>query len=137
MSINFFVKRRSKTKSQAEIFYARVDELWRKEDKYRYLDSKKHCRNIQWKPITPDRRYTWLTEGLHAEFDTFIPIGTKEAKAAKSKAVGVIFQTYSNGVKTNRDAWAYNFNRSTLAENINGMIDIYNTEVDRWKRPNK
>ena len=23
-----------------EIFYARVDEFWRKEDKYRYLDSK-------------------------------------------------------------------------------------------------
>ena len=44
VSINFFVKKRDNTNSQAEIFYARVDECWRKEDKYRYLDSKQHYR---------------------------------------------------------------------------------------------
>ena len=26
-------------------------------------------------------KHTWLTEGLHAEFETFIPMGTQEAKA--------------------------------------------------------
>ena len=41
VSINFFIKRRDKYKClQTEIFYARLDECWRKEDKYRYLDSK-------------------------------------------------------------------------------------------------
>ena len=83
VSINFFVKRsevRTDTKS-AEIFYAHADEFWRKEEKYHYLNSKKHYQNVDWQRITPDSRYTWLTEGLHAEFDTFIPMGTKEAKA--------------------------------------------------------
>ena len=134
VSINYFIKRRDSANSQAEIFYARVDEFWRKEDKYRYLDSKKHYRNIEWKPITPDHRHTWLTEGLHAEFEAFLPMGTKKAKAVKGIVVDVIFQTYSNGVKTNRDAWAYNFNRIALAENISGMIDTYDAEVDRWRR---
>ena len=46
----------------------------------------------------------------------------------------MIFKTYSNGVKTNRDAWAYNFDRSALSENISGMIATYNAEVDRWRR---
>ena len=133
VSINFFIKRHDNTDAHAEIFYARVDEFWRKEDKYRYLDSKEHYRNIEWKPITPDRRYTWLTEGLHAEFETFIPIGTQEAKAEQSEGRDVIFQTYSNGVKTNRDAWAYNFNRNALAENISGMIDTYNEQVFKWE----
>ena len=134
VSINFFVKRRGKTNSQAEICYARVDELWRKEDKYRYLDSKGHYREIEWQPLAPDRRYTWLTEGLHAEFETFIPMGTKKAKAMKGEAVEVIFQIYSNGVKTNRDAWVYNFNPDALTENMNRLIGTYNAEVDRWKR---
>ena len=58
VSINFFIKKGANANSQAEIFYARVDEFWRKEDKYRYLDSKEHYRNIEWKPIIPDRRYT-------------------------------------------------------------------------------
>ena len=134
VSINFFVKRCDSTNPQAEIFYARVDEFWRKEDKYRYLDSKKHCQNIEWQPITPDRRYTWLTEGLHAEFETFIPMGTKESKAARGEAVDVIFQTYSLGVGTNRDAWVYNFNRNALTENMEGMIDTYSEQMFRWER---
>ena len=134
VSINFFIKKRDNANPQAEIFYARVDEFWRKEDKYRYLDSKQHCRNIEWKPMTPDRRYTWLTEGLHTEFETFIPLGTKEAKAARGEAMGVIFKIYSLGVRTNRDAWTYNFNRNTLTENMSRMIDTYNEQVFKWER---
>ena len=134
VSINFFIKKGANANSQAEIFYARVDEFWRKEDKYRYLDSKEHYHNIEWKPITPDRRYTWLTEGLHPEFETFIPIGTKEAKAEKGKGRDVIFHRFSNGIVTARDAWTYNFNRNALTENMNRLIGTYNAEIDRWKR---
>ncbi len=134
VSINFFIKRRGNANSQAEIFYARVDEIWRKEDKYRYLDSKEHYRDMEWKSITPGQRYAWLTEGLHAEFETFIPMGTKEAKAAKGEVVEVIFKSYSLGVSTNRDAWVYNFNRNILADNMDRLIGTYNAEVDRWKR---
>ena len=134
VSINFFIKRRNNANSQAEIFYARVDEFWRKEDKYHYLDSEEHYRNIGWQPITPDQRYTWFTEGLRAEFETFTPIGTKEAKRAKGEVVDVIFKTYGCGVGTNRDAWVYNFNRNGLTQNVRLTIDTYNAEVDRWKR---
>ena len=134
VSINFFVKRRDNAKSQAEMFYARVDEFWRKEEKYDYLDAKEQYGNIEWKAITPDTRHTWLTKGLHAEFETFIPLGSKEAKASKSVAVEVIFKTFSLGVNTNRDAWTYNFNRNTLTENIERMIGTYNEQVYKWER---
>ena len=139
VSINFFIKRRDNPKPKAEIFYVRVDESLRKEAKLRYLNSKEHYGNIKWDPLIPDQRYTWLTEGLHAEFETFIPMGSKQAKARnRSRRFNVhqevIFRTYSNGIVTARDAWAYNFNRNTLAENMSRMIDNYNAEVDRWKR---
>ncbi len=133
VSINFFVKTRNNANSQAQICYARVDELWRKEDKYRYLDSQKHYRNIEWKSITPDQRYTWLTEGLRAEFETFIPMGTKEAKATKGEAADVIFKIFSSGVATSRDAWVYNFDRNTLTENMKRTIESYNEQVFKWK----
>ena len=133
VSINFFIKKKDSADSPAKIFYARVDEFWRKEEKYRYLDSKEHYRNVEWKPITPDKRHTWLTEGLHAEFETFISMGSQEAKALKGEAEGVIFKTYSLGVSTNRDAWAYNFNQNALAENMEQMIDFYNEQVFKWK----
>ena len=133
VSINLFIKKNTSSTNlkPTEIFYAHVDEFWRKEEKYHYLDSKQGYQNIEWKWITPDKRYTWLTEGLHAEFDTFIPMGTKEAKAVKD-AAKVIFKTYSLGVSTNRDIWTYNFNRDTLTRNIQQSMEFYNTLVLKW-----
>ena len=118
----------------AHIFYYRTDDLWNKKQKFDFLNEREHIGDIDWQAIRPDTRYTWLTEGLHPEFETFIPMGTKKAKAAKGEAVEVIFKIYSSGVKTNRDAWAHNFNRDILAENMSGMVETYNAEVDRWKR---
>ena len=132
VSINFFIKKAGDPNSQTQIFYACVDEFWRKEDKYDHLNSKQHYQNVEWKRMTLDKRNTWLTEGLHTEFDTFIPIGTKQGKAVKGVATDVIFKTYSLGVSTNRDAWVYNFNRNTLVKNMSDMIENYNVEVSRW-----
>ncbi len=134
VSINFFVKRGGKAGAPAEMYYARVDENWRKEEKYRYLDAQEQYGSVEWKRIMPDKRHTWLTEGLHDEFEAFIPLGSREAKAAKGEVVDVLFHIFSNGVKTNRDAWVYNFNRSALAENMSGMIDTYNEQLFKWAR---
>ena len=134
VSINFLVKKKDKPDSQVKMYYARVDENWRKEEKYRYLDEREQYGNVEWQTITPDRRHTWLTEGHHAEYEIFVPLGSREAKAAESDPEGVIFTRYSNGVKTNRDSWAYNFCRSSLIENMSLMIDTYNEQVFKWER---
>ncbi len=134
VSINLFVKTKQDQSKTSRIFYYRTDDLWNKKQKFDFLNEHQHVGNIVWRTIEPDARHTWLTEGLHAEFDTFIPIGTKEAKASKNAASSVIFKTYSSGVKTNRDAWSYNFNQNVLTANIQQMSRTYNTEADRWKR---
>ena len=131
VSINLFVKQKQKSSASARIFYHRTDELWNREQKFDFLNECQHTGGIVWESIQPDDRHTWLTTGLHAEFDDFIPMGTKAAKAEKGEANDVIFKTYSNGVKTNRDAWACNFNQEALTENMRRMIEIYNTEVAR------
>ena len=134
VSINFFVKRGGKAGVPAEMYYARVDENWRKEEKYRYLDAQEQYGSVEWKRIMPDKRHTWLTEGLHDEFETFIPLGSREAKAAKGETEDVIFKSYGRGVSTGRDAWGYNFNRKALVENIKGTIETYNEQVFKWER---
>ncbi len=134
VSINLFVKKKENPSASPHIFYYRTDELWNRKQKFDFLNESQHAGEIAWQSIQPDSRQTWLTEGLHAEFDTFIPMGTKEGKAAKGEAVNVIFKTYSSGVKTNRDAWVYNFDRGALTENISGMIEIYNEQVFKWER---
>jgi len=115
----------------AVIHYARTDEFWRRGQKYDFLDASRDVTGVAWQIIQPDAKQTWLTEGMEAEFDTFLPIGTQEAKAGEADA---IFALYSNGIKTNRDAWAYNFGRKQLASNMHRMIEAYNEHVHRWGR---
>ena len=134
VSINLLVKNKGKSPENSRLLYYRTDELWNKQQKFDFLNESRHIGNIAWQTLQPNAQYTWLTEGLHAEFDTFTPMGTKQTKANKGAAANVIFKTYSSGVKTGRDAWVYNFNRNTLIKNIQGMIDTYNGETDRWQR---
>ncbi len=136
VSINLFVKRRGgQPQGQlSRIFYYRTDDLWNKKRKFDFLHERQHAGNIEWQEIRPDKRHTWLTEGLHAEFESFMPLGSQEAKGAKGEAVDVICKTYSRGASTSRDAWAYNFNRDALTENMSRMIDFYNEQVFKWER---
>ena len=132
VSINLFVKKRGEVSESPHIFYYRTNDLWNKERKFDFLNENEHEGRIAWESIQPDERYTWLTKGLRAEFDNFIPMGTKEAKAQKDEAMDVVFKTYSRGVVTCRDAWAYNFNPNVLAESMSRMVKNYNVEVARW-----
>ena len=132
VSINLFVKKKEESSETARIFYYCTDDLWNREQKFDFLTACQHIRAIPWQSIQPDSRYTWLTEGLHAEFDEFIPLGTKTARGQKAAAANVIFQTYSTGISTGRDAWVCNFNRNTLKENTIRIIENYNMEVIRW-----
>ena len=114
------------------IFYARLDEFWRKEQKYNWLDEKAQYAHIEWREITPDKNHLWLTEGMSADFETFMPMGTKKAKASNAVDVEALFKTYSRGAETSRDAWTYNFDSCILEKNVIRFIETYNHEVYRW-----
>lgn len=77
-----------------------------------------------WKRITPDANNDWLDQ-VDRSFDKFPILGAKRGDEEG------LFENYSSGVKTQRDAWAYNASPSKLAKNMSRMIDFYNGEVDR------
>ena len=132
VGIGFFIKKAEATPELAEVWIYSVDDYLKAREKQKLLVDFTDYTNVPMKNMSIDAKHTWLTEGLHAEFDTFTPIGTKKAKAQKSAATGVIFKTYCRGVVTNRDAWVYNFNRDVLTENIRRTIEYYKQQVLRW-----
>ena len=133
VGISLFIKKVEATSdTETEVWIYSVDDYLKASEKQKLLADFGDYTNVPMKQATMDAKHTWLTEGLHAEFDTFTPMGTKEAKAEKGPAVGVIFKTYSLGVSTNRDAWAYNFNANTLTENIHRTMEFYNAQVLKW-----
>lgn len=79
-----------------------------------------------WQTIIPDEHGDWLGQ-RDTSFSELVPMGDKDDPAALK-----LFENYSGGVKTQRDAWCFNSSREGLATNIERMIDFYNEEVDRF-----
>ncbi|GAC1624271.1 MAG: hypothetical protein NVS4B11_19510 [Ktedonobacteraceae bacterium] len=124
---------------QRVIHYYRVPEYWRKTEKLAFLQQKESIAGVKWIALEPDTRYTWLTEGMQPEFASYIPIGTREAKAVRDVNLGgseveSLFKTYSQGVQTSRDYWTYDFNLNHLYFKVKSMVETYNAELSRWIR---
>jgi len=79
----------------------------------------------QWQQITPDVHGDWLKQ-RDDSFGQFIVLGDKKGDAPK------LFDNFSLGVVTNRDAWAYNASQAKLATNMSSMIAFYNAELERF-----
>ena len=93
VGISFFIKKADATSgTETEVWIYSVDDYLKAREKQKLLTDFRNYTNVPMKKATIDAKHTWLTEGLHIEFNTFIPMGTKEAKAAKGTAVDVIFK---------------------------------------------
>ncbi|WP_208442301.1 type ISP restriction/modification enzyme, partial [Bartonella raoultii] len=81
-----------------------------------------------WKIITPDKHGDWINQ-RDDSFKTFLAIGYKSYKKEHGKK---LFETYSRGIMTSRDAWVYNSSHHSLEKNMSNMIGFYNSEVERF-----
>ena len=134
IGISFFIKKAQPKSEPAEVWLYHVDDYLKAREKQSLLTQFGDYTQVPMKRVTPDARHTWLTEGSRAEFEDFLPMGREEVKKGKAEPVDAIFKTYSLGVVTSRDNWAYNFDARVLTENLSRMMDFYNAEVGRWER---
>ena len=138
VSINLFVRHGKADytkKRNCMIRYHAVGQDWRKEEKYNFLEAKGNVDGVNWKKLKPDDRGNWITNENDEEFEAFIPIGSKDAKAGMS--VPTIFRTYSLGVSTNRDSVVYDFDPKRLAKRVEQIAEDYNAELHRWQKKGK
>ena len=80
---------------KAKIYYARMDEFWRKEQKLSCLEKFENIQDVDWQEIQPDKKYVWLTNGMEDEFSKFISIGNKDSRSRKDNSVDSIFQVFN------------------------------------------
>ena len=81
-----------------------------------------------WQSVTPDQHGDWLNQRDDG-FQQYIVMGDKSGTESLK-----LFENYSAGVKTQRDAWCYNSSRIHVEANMKRMIDFYNAEVDRFDK---
>jgi predicted helicase len=78
-----------------------------------------------WENITPDRHGDWLNQ-RDDSFCEYVVLGDKKGDELK------LYENFSLGVSTNRDAWVYNSSKKGLKANMSLMISFYNSEVIRF-----
>ncbi|MYH69975.1 MAG: DEAD/DEAH box helicase, partial [Gammaproteobacteria bacterium] len=132
IAILFLVKKKD-TRGKCQIRYHDIgDYLDRKQklDIIRNFGTIGNMENL-WETITPNKHHDWINQRSET-FLSYLPLGDKEIKRSKGTGNSV-FTLYSSGVKTNRDAWVYNFSKENLQENMQKTIAFYNSEVERYR----
>lgn len=128
ITITLLVKNPAKSQEKADINYYDIGDYLTREQKLDMIKNFRSKRNIEWNTIIPNDRYDWINvrDGV---FDTLINLAPDKKFAMSSHS---FFNTYIIGLATNRDAWAYNFSKSSIDDNMGRMIEFYNKETDNY-----
>jgi predicted helicase len=122
VAIAFFVKH--KGKGGAIIRYARRPEMETAEDKLAFLSANK-VSTIAFDTIQPDKKYNWINL-TNNDWDSLIPVADTKNKSWKSSSQDrAIFRLISNGLKSQRDEWVYDFDREFLAKKAKHLVEVY------------
>lgn len=124
VAIIFLIKNPDHT-GKTDIFYHNIGDYLSRKEKYARL-REAHINDIEFEKITPNEKADWINQ-RDGVFDELIPLWPAKKFDVASKS---IFNTYSLGVNTNRDAWSYNMSKEALSDNMKSMIDVYNEQVD-------
>ncbi|GAB3903262.1 DEAD/DEAH box helicase family protein [Larkinella knui] len=134
ISITFLVKNPALTNTEATIYYHDIGDYLSREDKLQIVSDFKSMSSAKmvWQTLSPNEHGDWLNQ-RNDVFGTFIPLGDKDNKQANAFFVPF----YSNGVKSNRDAWAYNSSKPFLKANVTKSIKYFNEQVDLFSQKKK
>ena len=115
---------------KADIHYHDIGDYLSREEKLAIVAQSRSVLSsaMNWETITPNEHGDWLNQ-RNDMFGSFIPLGDK---ADKNNRQTVFVPLYSNGLKTNRDAWCYNSSKGAVVANMKKTIGFYNTEVERF-----
>ena len=125
VAITFLVKKA--TCKYSGIHYCDIGEYLKRNEKLSLLRKWKSKQTIEWKQIIPNEKGDWINQ-RDGTFDNYLLLGDKDNKANKET---FFLPYYSNGLKTQRDAWCYNYSIGELKKNMNRCASFYELQRKR------
>ena len=128
ITITILVKNPAKKQEKTKIYYHDIGDYLTRGQKLDIIKDFRSINNIEWKDLQPNEKNDWinLRDGL---FDSLVLLGDKVDKNLKQS---FFVPYYSNGAKTNRDAWVSNFSKSAVIKNVQRTITFFNYESERY-----
>ena len=123
VAITILVKNPNAAHDGCRIHYRDIGDYLNREEKLAALREAVSISGFSnWQTITPNKYNDWVGQRNDA-FAKLYPLGSEKAK--DGQADGAVFKLFSNGYKTGRDAYIYNFSRNACAENAQRMTRDY------------
>jgi predicted helicase len=130
IAISILVKNPS-SEHVGKIFFHDIGDYLSREEKLEKIAQFSSLGGIEnangWQEVHPDQHGDWLKQ-REDSFSGFMALGNKTIGEPK------LFETFSRGIGTNRDAWCFNSSKRDLTTTIKGMINFYNEEVTKFAR---
>ncbi|MDQ0212151.1 DEAD/DEAH box helicase [Arthrobacter bambusae] len=123
--------KKSATTGTTDILYRDIGDYLTREQKLDILAIEQSLEGTDWEAINPNDHGDWINH-RDERYDEFQPIGDKATKG-KPDTPG-LFEIYSGGLQTNRDAWVYNFSSQRVASNVARMIGNFNDCIQSGKQ---
>ncbi|TAE23105.1 MAG: helicase [Cytophagales bacterium] len=130
IAITLLVKNPAVKTDRATIHYRDIGDYLDRDEKLKIVQNIKTVAHPAFAATTlqPNEHGDWISLRNNA-FGAFIPLGDKDDKTNKNT---FFVPLYSNGLKTQRDAWCYNSNKRLLETNIQTHIDFYNEQRQKF-----
>lgn len=119
---------------ESVLYYRNIGDYLSRDEKLEIVNDST-ISTISWEKLTPNSKYEWINQSSDI-FDTYFPIASDD----KDQETISAFKSQSNGLKTNRDAWTYNFSVDALITNIDVLINRYEqarAQYQTEERPKK
>ncbi|GAA7608994.1 hypothetical protein HpMMM21_02430 [Helicobacter pylori] len=126
IAVIFFVKDTSVPNNNT-IHYHDIGDYLKREAKLNKLAGFEDLDSVEFETITPNEKGDWINQ-RNDGFEKLIPLKRDQ----KLKIFDTIFDLNSNGVKTNRDPWVYNFSPNALMQSVQNCIETYNADLKRF-----
>jgi len=125
VAITLLIKKPGHT-GKAQIFYHDIGDYLTREEKLHKLETFADYAALPWEQLHPNEHNDWINQRC-GDFDDFVPLNDGDT---------AIFCMRSGGLKTNRDAWCYNFSNEQLTSTMKDMIDCYNQYIGSYTEKN-
>ena len=128
VAITIFVRNPNAYNNKCHIYYHDIGDYMSREDKLSILHAACSIAGIEkWTEIKPNHHHDWINQ-RDESFQEFIPIGSKETKLNRSEES--VFQLYSQGYSTHRDAYSHNYSLEDCSENGRLMVENYMSALE-------
>lgn len=126
ITVTFLVKQIPSAPKQASIHYHDIGDYLKRNEKFAKLNEFQHVGNTKFQSIKPFKEHDWINQ-RNPQFNKFFPLFNRHDSKLET-----LFQNDTQGVCTSRDAWAYNFSKTKLSENVQRSMDYFNEELERY-----